>query len=109
MLNLDAINDDRKVGVLCKMLSQVEILIDAVQVQRPDINVGDWPKDLKEATHANRAYYLNYRGNRRLQHGRPDAMRDIGLSYLQFEELWVENLPDIEGNKTGILSLLGVE
>lgn len=108
MLNLSAINDDTKVGVFCETLSQVEMLIDAVKTQRQDINTGDWPRDLKESTHANRAYYLNYRGSKRLQHGKPDVVRDIGLSYLHFEELWMEDLPDIEVDQIGILSLLGL-
>lgn len=108
VLNLSAIKDDTKVGVFCETLSQVEMLIDAVKAQRPDINIGDWPKDLKEGMHANRVYYLNYRGNKRLQHGRPDVVRDMGLLYLQFEELWMEDLPDIEVDQTGILSLLGL-
>lgn len=108
MLNLSAIPDDMKFGVLCETLSQVEMLIDAVKTQRPDVTIRIRPEELRVDVHANRAYYLNYRGDRLLQHGNPSVVRGLGLSYLRFEELWVDDLPDIEGNQTGILSLLGL-
>ena len=107
VLNLSAISDDSKIGVLCETLSQVEMLIDAVKTQRPDIDTGDWHKDLNKGTHTNRAYYLNYNKSKRLMHGDPAGVRSIGLSYIGFDDLWQDDLPEFRANQADILSLLG--
>lgn len=107
VLDFGVITDETKVGILCTTLGQAEMLIDAVKIQRPDINTGDWPKLLRSETHANRAYFLNYRNSKRLQHGDPKHLPD-GLTYIPFEALLMDDFPNIDANKTGILSLLGL-
>ena len=108
VLNLSVIPDDRKVGVLCETLGQVEMLIDAVRSQRSDVDVGDWCRELKKSKHANRVYFLNYCGSKSLQHGRPAEIKALGLRSISFDELWWNDLPEFEENQTGILSLLGL-
>lgn len=108
VLDLSLISDDKKVGVLCETLGQFEMLLDAIKIQRPDIDC-EVHREMTEFNYANKVYYLNYMNSRRLQHGSRVTVRDLGLSYVQFNELWHEDLPDISVNQTGILSLLGVE
>ena len=108
MLNLCIISDDKKQGVLCESLDQVRELVEAIKSQRPDIDIGDWTTELKESKHANRVYLLNYCGHKRLQHGRVSDIKTLGLSYLQFHELLMYDLPEIDANQTDILSLLGL-
>lgn len=108
VLNLGLIQDDRSIGVLCETLDQFEVLLDAIKTQRPDVDC-ELHLEKTASNYANKVYYLNYCNNRVLQMGNPAEVHILRLTYFRFEELWIEDLPDISVNKKGIMSLLGVE
>lgn len=108
MLNLGLIQDDRNIGVLCETLAQFEVLIESIKTQRQDIDC-ELHLEKTASNYANKVYYLNYHNSGVLQMGNPDKVHTLGLSYCRFEELWIDDLPDISVNEAGVFHLLGVK
>lgn len=109
MLNLAVITNDEKQAVHCRTLDEARILYYAVKAQRPDISFYGWngPPDLN-SVYADKAYMLSYNGCKSLKYGGVNDLRRMGVEIVSFDRLLEFELPDVEVNQTGILSLLGL-
>lgn len=107
VLNLDLIVDEGKTGILCSSEGQIAALISELKLQRPDIDVSAW--DRNNHKYVGDVFFLNYAGAKCLQRGSMSTVKNLGLGFIPFEELIQQDLPDINANETGILSLLGFE
>lgn len=110
MLDLNRIPDDRLWGVICDTEQELRDFIEAVKFQRCDIDIGsfDDPRRMSNSSYHGKAYFLNYLGSKRLQHGSPRSL-PRELHTLKFEELLcAPDLPDIDMGQLEALSLLGL-
>lgn len=107
VLNLDLIVDDRRTGIHCTSAEQVAELVSTIKLQRPDVDVSAWFK-VDYSRHMNNVFFLNYSGAKALQTGSMSIVESLGLGFVPFEELVQHDLPEINANETGILSLLGL-
>ena len=84
--------------------------VNAIKDQRKDINIGSFndPSKLADPRYHGKAYFLNYLGSKRLQHGRPDSLPSE-LNTMRFEELLcAPDLPGIDTDQLEKLSMLGL-
>lgn len=108
-LDLNRIPDDRLWGVICNTEQELRAFIDAVKIQRSDIDIGSLgnPSRLSDGQYHGKAYFLNYRDSKCLQMGTPRNLRD-GLYTMGFQELvCAPELPDINIDQLEVLSMLG--
>lgn len=110
MLDLNRIPDDKWYGVICDTEQELRDFIEAVKFQRCDIDIGLFndPREMSNSRYHGKAYFLNYLGSKRLQHGTPESL-PRELHTLKFEELLcAPDLPDIDMGQLEALSLLGL-
>lgn len=110
MLDLKRIPDDKWYGVICNTEQELRDFIEAVKFQRCDIDIGLFndPRKMSNSRYHGKAYFLNYLGSKRLQHGTPESL-PRELHTLKFEELLcAPDLPDIDMGQLEALSLLGL-
>ena len=106
VLNLDLIVDEAKTGILCTSEGQITALVAELKLQRPDIDVSAWSRN--NDRYVGDVFFLNYSGSKMLQRGSMSTVKNLGLGFIPFEELMQQDLPEINANETGILSLLGL-
>lgn len=110
MLDLRRIPDDKWYGVICNTEQELRDFIEAVKFQRCDIDIGlfDDSRRMSNSIYHGKAYFLNYLGSKRLQHGTPGSLPSE-LHTLKFEELLcAPDLPDIDMGQLEALSPLGL-
>lgn len=109
MLDLGVITSDQWQAIHCRTLEEAQCLLDAVKEQRPDINIGSWKPVLVDKKYEDKAFILSYCGCKRLKFGSVSYLKSEGIEIIPFETLLhCINLPEVEPNQTGILSLLGL-
>ena len=109
-VDLSRIPDDKWWGVICENEKDLIEFVNAVKDQRKDINIGlfDDPRKMSNSIYHGKAYFLNYLGSKRLQHGTPESL-PRELHTLKFEELLcAPDLPDIDMGQLEALSILGL-
>lgn len=110
MLDLNIIINDEKQAIHCRTLEEAQQLLDAVRKQRTDINTYSWESTLVNKKYEDKAFMLSYCGCKSLKFGSVPNLRSQGIEIIPFEMLSrYFDLPEVEANQTGILSLLGVE
>lgn len=109
VLDLRIIASDQMQAVHCRTLEEAQCLLDAVREQRPDIYTGNWETVLSDKKYEDRAFILSYCGCKRLKFGSASFLESEGIEIIPFDVLLYSfNLPEIEANQNGILSLLGL-
>ena len=109
-VDLSRIPDDKWCGVICENEKELAEFVNAIKEQREDVDIGSFKDTSKLANprYHGKAYFLNYLGSKRLQHGRPDGLPSE-LNTMRFEELFcAPDLPDIEADQLEMLSMLGL-
>mgnify|MGYP006313475231 CR=1 FL=1 len=95
MLDLNRIPDGKWYGVICDTEQELRDFIEAVKFQRCDIDIGLFndPRKMSNSRYHGKAYFLNYLGSKRLQHGTPERFikifgahfnRELDHAVLQF-------------------------
>ena len=109
-VDLSHIPDDKWWGVICENEQDLVEFVNAIKDQRKDIDIGLFnnPSKFADPRYHGKAYFLNYLGSKRLQHGTPKSL-PRELHTLKFEELLcAPDLPDIDMGLLEALSLLGL-
>lgn len=109
VLDLGAIASDQWQAVHCRTLEEAQRFLDAVKEQRPDIGTKSWEPILVDSKYEDKAFMLSYCGCKSLKFGSVSHLKSEGIEIIPFEALLYSfELPEVEANQTGILSLLGL-
>lgn len=109
VIDLSKITDDEKQAVHCRTIEEAQIFLDAVRVQRTDIGTTHWERTLTSKKYEGKAFMLSYTGCKQLRYGEAFDLKRQGIEIIPFEALLRSfDLPEIDANQTGILSLLGL-
>mgnify|MGYP003289269122 CR=1 FL=1 len=109
LINLGVIASDQWQAVHCRTIEEAQRLLDAVREQRPDIDTRTWEPVLVDKKYEDAAFMLSYFGCKRLKFGSVSYLKSQGVEIIPFESLLYSfELPEVEVNQTGILSLLGL-